>query len=398
MDSMQSAEDLANLQKLSNEYEPEIEGPLVGKRQLSQAITREYANADPVLVRKTEALPQKFSHYRTVKGDGNCGWRAIAFSYFETFLRLGDKNKILGEEARLKSLNNLLDTAGFQEFIYVDWVEETLKLLRSTADSLPVTDGGAALLDNFNNPDVSNAIIYHFRLLASAWMKTHADLYQEFILDATVEEYCCAQIERPNVEIEHNGLNALIEALIKPAGFALEILYLDRSDGEEANSIQFKPIFPDSPIIRLLYRPGHYDILYKVQDIASIISSAQMMETPQIALATSLNAHLPIRNVGLGSASSDLAPWLGIPYLSYAALPNGLSSNNNFSPNDLMPNDFVASPTPPIMQSFPSPSLPLSPVAGEHPSGSFRPSKYEYEPEFFPGSHNVPLQTATFRK
>jgi Peptidase C65 Otubain len=67
------------------------QGPLVGEKKSSRAITEEYAKADPVYVAKTavsssahvnyapadylQALPQKFSHYRQILGDGNCGWR-----------------------------------------------------------------------------------------------------------------------------------------------------------------------------------------------------------------------------------------------------------------------------------------------------------------------------------
>lgn len=67
------------------------QGPLVGEKRSSHAITEEYAKADPVYVAKTavgisasltgliltvcKALPRKFSHYRSVLGDGNCGWR-----------------------------------------------------------------------------------------------------------------------------------------------------------------------------------------------------------------------------------------------------------------------------------------------------------------------------------
>ena len=73
----QSEQDLAELQKLSNEYEPEVtvsevkietlklpevhqsadhdlhQGPLVGQREPSTAITTEYASADPVFQAKT---------------------------------------------------------------------------------------------------------------------------------------------------------------------------------------------------------------------------------------------------------------------------------------------------------------------------------------------------------
>ena len=93
-------------------------------------------------------------------------------------------------------------------------------------------------------------------------MKTHADEYQPFLLTGTVADYCRSSIEPYQVEIEHMGMNALIDALIKPAGFAVEILYLDRSIGTEVNSHRFEaldfvniPVFPQAPTIRLLYRP-----------------------------------------------------------------------------------------------------------------------------------------------
>lgn len=93
-------------------------------------------------------------------------------------------------------------------------------------------------------------------------MKSNAEAYQPFSPDVSIEQYCATQIEPYQVEIEHLGMNALIDALIKPAGFAVDILYLDRSVGQEANTIRFElqtpdghPIFLDAPTIRLLYRP-----------------------------------------------------------------------------------------------------------------------------------------------
>ena len=78
----------------------------------------------------------------------------------------------------------------------------------------------------------------------------------------TAEEYCSTQIEPYRVEIEDIGLNALVDAIIKPAGMTIEVLYLDRSELEEVNAIPFEPqnsagqaVYPDAPIIRLLYRP-----------------------------------------------------------------------------------------------------------------------------------------------
>ena len=51
------------------------QGPLVGERQSSAAITSQYATADPVYQVKTAALPAKYAYFRTCRGDGHCGWR-----------------------------------------------------------------------------------------------------------------------------------------------------------------------------------------------------------------------------------------------------------------------------------------------------------------------------------
>ena len=65
-------------------------------------------------------------------------------------------------------------------------------------------------------------------------------------------------------------MTLLIEVLLKPIPFRVEIVYLDRSEGSHTNTHIFQPedsnsvpVDPGSPVIHLLYRPSHYDILYK---------------------------------------------------------------------------------------------------------------------------------------
>lgn len=70
----------------------------------------------------------------------------------------------MAEETRLKSLNNLLNSLGFQEHLYEDFVESTLDLLRQISASIPNQDDDAALLAAFNDPEISNGIITHFRV------------------------------------------------------------------------------------------------------------------------------------------------------------------------------------------------------------------------------------------
>jgi ubiquitin thioesterase protein OTUB1 len=92
-------------------------------------------------------------------------------------------------------------------------------------------------------------------------MKARPGRYQPF-LDCSVKEFCELQIEPYGIEIEHVGLMALIDCLVLPAGFAVEVFYLDRSLGDEVNVHRFQdpgdgepPTPTNAPVLRLLYRP-----------------------------------------------------------------------------------------------------------------------------------------------
>lgn len=91
-------------------------------------------------------------------------------------------------------------------------------------------------------------------------MKTNAERYAPFV-GGDVQNYCGTQIEPYGIEIDHVGLMALSECLVQPAGFAVEVIYLDRSEGDEVNIHRLDTngngmVLPgDAPVLRLLYRP-----------------------------------------------------------------------------------------------------------------------------------------------
>ncbi|KAI6350848.1 hypothetical protein MCOR25_010338 [Pyricularia grisea] len=267
-----ATDDLAAQEAAAREYQPQLTGPLVGFKQPSHAITEEYAKADPVYVEKTMALPNTYSHYRPILGDGNCGWRAIGYAYFETLILTATSAKIKGEHERITSLNDYIsNVGGYGSYIWEDMVDETLALLKEIGDFLVQGDQDGALSHlhtRFNQPEVSSAIVYHLRMLAASYLKGHPTDYEPFT-NGGVQNHCSGTIEPIDREIDHLGVTLLVEVLLRPAGFVLEIAYLDRSAGEQVNVYRF----PDEangqdestlgPVIHLLFRPDHYDILYK---------------------------------------------------------------------------------------------------------------------------------------
>ncbi|EDN03372.1 predicted protein [Histoplasma mississippiense (nom. inval.)] len=218
--NMADPDHMLEFQKLSNHYEPDLQGPLVGPKQSSSMITSEYANADSIYVVKTTEL------------------------------------------ARLKSFNKLLNSAGCQEHLYEMFVDATEELLNQISQEIGKGSFDDTFLFNaFNDEYNSSSLIMHFRLMTSAWMKLNSSRYTDF-LGVSVGEYCEKTIETVKTEIDEVGLQGLFDGVIEGSGLAIEILYLDRSEGTEVTP---HLLSPNSPIatIRLLYRPGHYDLLYQ---------------------------------------------------------------------------------------------------------------------------------------
>lgn len=58
-------------------------------------------------------------------------------------------------------------------------------------------------------------------------------------------------------EADHLHITALTNAL----GVCVNVCYMDRTDGGQVNNHKF-PEDGAGPLVHLLYRPGHYDVLY----------------------------------------------------------------------------------------------------------------------------------------
>ncbi|KAL7620900.1 hypothetical protein AAE478_008210 [Parahypoxylon ruwenzoriense] len=352
----QHPSDLAQQEAAARDYKPQLEGPLVGEKRPSTVITEEYAKADPIYVTKTMALPQTYSHYRPIQGDGNCGWRAIAFAYFETLVRCGDMTQVQGELARLTSLNTFIENVGgHNSWLFEDMVAETFELFNEIIAAMANgRDAMPLVTDRFNNVEASQSIVYHQRLLASSWLKGNYAQYEPWITGG-VEHYIQDTIMPIDREIDHIGVVLLHDVLLKPANIVLEIAYLDRSDGMEVNVHRM----PDEangqdpatlgPIVYLLYRPGHYDILYR----DSVIQPPPMPPAPtslQIHRATSLT-HPP----EIESTIPSLQDYSTVDMSALAMIPG-------FAPADMSPlGSPPAAPSPMTDPYAPSPQSPWIP-------------------------------------
>ncbi|XDG07523.1 hypothetical protein ABKA04_007138 [Annulohypoxylon sp. FPYF3050] len=408
--------DLAQQEAAAREFKPQLEGPLVGERRPSTEITEEYAKADPVYVAKTLALPQTYSHYRPIQGDGNCGWRAIAFGYFESLVKRGEVLYVRGELARLTSFNHYIEhVGGHSPWLFEDMVAETWALLHAVATAMAAgQDPMPLVLEKFNNPESSQSIVYHMRLIASSWLKGNPANYEPWI-SGTIENYNQDTIMPIDREIDHIGVVLLHDFLLKPANIILEIAYLDRSEGVEVNVHRMpeeangKDPATLGPIIYLLYRPGHYDILYR----DSIIQPPPMPPAPT---TLSINRATPSYHHEIESTVPSLSDFAAVDMSSLAMIP-GFGAPPEMSPlgsppaapspltdpyapspqSPWMPQPFpdgLATRPPPPQPSPPS-QQPTTPMTVHHP---LRFSKYNFPDLVEPTSvHEPAFTTNTFK-
>lgn len=171
---------------------------------------------------------------------------------------------------RLMSVNSMIERIGGYDY-WEDFAQEMLDLLRLIAGHMnnPAM-AHAVLLEQWNDSDVTNSIIYYLRLLAATYLKNNGGTYDAFVESAGgIQAYCSTAIEPVNKEIEHLGIVALFNILLQPPGMVLEVAYLDRSPGSQVNTYRFPEEATGQDLasfgspIYLLYRPDHYDILYR---------------------------------------------------------------------------------------------------------------------------------------
>lgn len=88
----------------------------------------------------------------------------MGYGYFEALIRNGDSNTFAIEEARLRSLGNVMQQAGYDPMLIEDFADETFTLLRELSNAL-ATGNAETILDNqFNDEMVQNYIITHLRV------------------------------------------------------------------------------------------------------------------------------------------------------------------------------------------------------------------------------------------
>lgn len=267
-----SDEDILNFENQIREEQVNVH-PLVSARLPISMLEEEYApKADQAggvgggdrptggnnFVPKIRELDATYDCLRRLRGDGNCFYRAVSYGLVETMASLGANQRRELSRTLERQLSGLLQGAGFDRMAYEDFYAELLDALQDPA-ILPANDYLAELWAR--EPHRSHSLVVLLRLATSAYLRAHASEYEPFIWEAGLDmaSYCQRHVECLGVESDQIHAIALGKAL----GVDLEIAYLDGSAGPlsrlsfPADEVHGAPLR-----LSLLYRPGHYDLLY----------------------------------------------------------------------------------------------------------------------------------------
>ncbi|KAM0736453.1 Ubiquitin thioesterase otubain-like [Formica fusca] len=225
---------------------------LVGEKESLKSLEQEYAK-DDVYLSKTKVLAQKYSYIRRTRPDGNCFFRAFSYAYLEKLI--GNKEEYdKFRDLALKSKDNLV-ALGFPQFTVEDFHDTFMEVIDKVGGD--TESSHMELHKLFNEQGYSDYVVVYLRLITSGQLQRDADFYQHFIEgDRTVTEFCHQEVEPMYKESDHIHIIAMSSAL----GTGVRVRYMDRGAGTEVTAHDF----PEGaiPAVHLLYRPGHYDILY----------------------------------------------------------------------------------------------------------------------------------------
>ncbi|KAG8146763.1 putative Ubiquitin thioesterase protein [Naja naja] len=217
-----------------------VQNPLVSERMELTVLYKEYADDDHIYQQKI-----KYSYIRKTRPDGNCFYRAFGFSHLEALLEDGKELQRFKEVAAKSK--DVLVSQGFTEFTIEDFHNTFMDLIEQVEKQTTVGE----LLGSFNDQSTSDYLVVYLRLLTSGYLQRENKFFEHFIEGGrSIKEFC-------QQESDHIHIIALAQAL----NVSILVEYMDRGEGGTTNP----HVFPEGsePKVYLLYRPGHYDILYK---------------------------------------------------------------------------------------------------------------------------------------
>ncbi|CAK0797748.1 unnamed protein product [Prorocentrum cordatum] len=228
--------------------------PNLGQRKAIAALEDE-CRFNAGAVQKVRLLSNAYDHWRSVRGDGNCYYRTVAFGVLESLA-------CAGEWQRLEKVVATLREVDYEEGSDEQRAHAQLLRRLSSRDDLLQLEAWVA-----QDAELDQALIRACRRLARLFLVRNGDrqspsgaTYAELVHAesyAGVEDYCASVVDPMGRDAETLACYALPLML----GVGVRTWILDRRDAVDL--VSWDALGPGGEVdVHVLFKPGHYDLLY----------------------------------------------------------------------------------------------------------------------------------------
>eukprot|EP00823_Brevimastigomonas_motovehiculus_P001094 TRINITY_DN1162_c0_g1_i1.p1 TRINITY_DN1162_c0_g1~~TRINITY_DN1162_c0_g1_i1.p1 ORF type:complete len:341 (-),score=97.33 TRINITY_DN1162_c0_g1_i1:309-1331(-) len=233
-----------------------IKQPLVSEMEAGFAsLDKEYSK-NAIYLKQISELKARYSGMRRIRGDGNCFYRAFMYGLLEHIISKKDTTLC---DALVKTLTKCGDNLAsyFDTFTYEDFLGgavDMLVILKSTNFQMGVK-GFHAQLTSDVGMDMTFTTLPRF--LVAAYMQDNATKFSKFLSKKTdMATFCNTDVLPVKREADNIQCQALAELMNVP----IIIEYMDQS--AKNITTYALPSKTATPVVHMLYRPGHYDLIY----------------------------------------------------------------------------------------------------------------------------------------
>ena len=203
-----------------------------------------------------DALYAKYKNVRRMRRDGSCFYRAFAFQLFEHCVQNKTDRTLLDNLKRITeaSKEDLMVNAGYDEIVIEDFFD-AFKAAVDGLENVPEAEATEHAMHLLSNNDGANYLIMYIRWLTACFLKKNAILYEDFV-GGDIAGFCTREVEQLDVDADHLQIIALTSYF----EMGVEINSVNALGSCDTINLPEDGYNGWRP--KLLYVPGHYDVLY----------------------------------------------------------------------------------------------------------------------------------------
>ena len=240
--------------KYENEIRKEIEEttPLVSELKPTTELLQEFEYSEYSESIKT--IVNKYENIRLIRRDGNCFYRAFLYRLFEE-ISISKNEKLYNNIKKIiEGTKDLTGRNGYDWIVIEDFYNVFINELNSAYQI--DFDNSIQFIDKlFTDKEKGNYLIVFVRLYIAAYLKENRILYESFIFDEAFDNWIQREVEAIDNECDQIQIMAIVNAFDV-------CVNIETLTPKSVDTMRFPEDSNKDILFNVLFRPGHYDILY----------------------------------------------------------------------------------------------------------------------------------------